>query len=491
MSARLTVTALALALAFAACSTRTPPLAPVSPPEPEQVGELLQPYVLVVTGPKPCAPGQTDLWSVVHADADYASKRLDLHAPAPNGQLGENGVVLENPSAAELNAALEGLAKTGKLVPGLVFVYSGHGVRQGSDKDGRSMLCLRDGAFDAQGVARALGKTPEKQLPWLAMVLNACESAYIDISPLSRPTAVLAASPGVISVHAFPDANRRAGSCRPALATKPVAVQATPFVRATVDSLADPSSPDHDRNEDGIVTMHELFHILADAAAKDWHGCSLSRPEPRFQLQARSEVPIRYHREAVDTRRRVEAIVRTLRAQHRSPGLDALLTALRAQLDLPTRRVLPEVRWDFVISASDDVAMRIPPIETATGGDQCWGHLPYLALAPRELSLDERLLLGRFSIFSSFYWIKRWNGTVDVTQLGEQALGDPSPVRTFSLGEAVASIPPRIQMVSDRMFLAKTAIPQAEDCQRTILQDVLAHRHFRVCAEEEGQCFVH
>lgn len=474
------------AFALGACSGATPSSAVRVPPV--KASELVQPYVLVVTGPTPCAEGQTDLGTIVHADSDYAITALAL---PPAGKLGATGAVLENPSATELTAALKQLARAGSLAPGLVFVYSGHGMRRGSEKDGQSMLCLRNGPAAVLDVPAALDAVPEAQVPFVAMVLNACESAYVDISSLSRPTAVLAASKRSISVHAFSNANRRSGTCAPQVTARPVAVQATPFVRATIDALAKPSNPKHDRNEDGIVTMHELLHVLTDSAANDWFSCSLKRPEPKFQLQAQSEVPIRYHADATDTRRRIESIMAHLSREPRSAGLDALLLALRAQLDLPTRRVPPQIRWDFLITDFDAAAMRVPSIETATSDDVCWSRPPYLALAPAVLTADEQRALGQFSIFSRFYEIQRQGQTVDVTSLMEKALGAPTPLRTLSLSEAIAGIPPRIDKVDGTMFRALTAIPKPSDCRRTALYDILIDRHFRVCSEEEGQCFVH
>jgi hypothetical protein len=474
------------ALALFACSQATQSSAVNVLPVPRT--ELVQPYVLVVTGPTPCAEGQADLGTLVHADAEYAASALGL---PPAGRLGATGAVLENPSGTELTDALNLLANAGSLAPGLVFVYSGHGIRRGGDQDGQSMLCLRDGALAAREVLAALNAVPRAQLPFTAMVLNACESAYVDISSLSMPTAVLAASKRSISVHAFSAANRPAGSCAPGATAEPAVVQATAFVRATVNALAKPSSPTHDRNEDGIVTMHELLHVLADSAAKDWFGCSLKRPEPKFQLQARSEVPIRYHADAKDTRRRIESIAERLSGEPHSPGLDALLVALRAQLDLPSRRILPEIRWDFVITDFVDAAMRVPPIEAATSDDRCWSRPPYLALAPAALPVDEQRAVGQFSIFSRFYEIERQGQTVDVTSLAEKALGDPAPLKTLSLSQAVAGIPPRMDKVDGTMFRAMTAIPNPADCQHSALYDILRDRHFRVCSEGEGQCFVH
>jgi hypothetical protein len=454
-------------------------------------GALLQPYVLVVTGAATCENGRANIGGVLTADANYAAKYLAIEVHGPGlKSLGKSGMVLRNPSFDELKGTLHSLAERGSLAAGLVLVYSGHGFREGAGKKVRSMLCLRGGEHPARALIDAVSDVPLPKLPWYAMVLNACESAYVDLASLSRPTAVLAASPHVMSVHAFPDPKRPAGSCRADLSGRPVEVQATPLVRATTDALARPWEPQHDRNEDGIVTAHELFHVLIDAAAEGWPRCSDDQPKPRFQLQARSEIPVRFHIRAHDTRQNIEGIVEKLERGPESDARRALVRALRAQLDLATRRILPEAHWDFLITDSKEVAMRVSSIDVASVGNrECWGHPLHLALAPSDLNRKEQQAIGRFSMFSAFYELKQQGRSVDVIYLYEKEIGDQSPLRASSMTHAISEIPSRIDRVDNDYFRAVTAIPEPAECQGTILHPILQKRVFQVCTEEEGQCF--
>lgn len=456
-------------------------------------GPLTQPYVLVVTAPKPCSNGQADISGVVDEDAKYSVEKLSAHLRAPgSGDLGATGTVLSHPSAQEIKEAVEELAKAGKLVAGLVLLFTGHGFREVGDGVERSMLCLRDGPDPARDLVGLGEGVPLDAFPWLAMILNACESAYVDLAVSPRPTAVLSASPREISVHAFPNPKRPAGSCRPPSDGGPRSAQPTPLVVATVNALAEPADPNHDRNEDGIVTIHELFHVLTDAAARGWHGCSGSEPDPKFQLQARSEIPVRFHDRAVDTRRDIAAIVDILLAEPPSAGRDALVAAIRAQLDLATKRVLPEIRWDFVISSSVDIAARVPTLAAAGAAEQpCWGHPLQLAMLPATLPLEAQRALGRFAIFSSFYEFQVDGTNVDIVALYEQTSGKKSALRALSMREALSGIPARIDAVDSRTYRATTAVPNAEQCRHSPLQPALQNRDFRVCPEEEGQCFAH
>jgi hypothetical protein len=403
---------------------------------------------------------------------------------------------LPSPTAHEFNTTFDMLATNGLLSAGLVLLYSGHGVKatpkEKPELGDRSYLCLDDGEFDIANAVKWIEAYSVDAVPWLAMVLNACESSYVDVSSTSRPVGVLAASSSPMIVHAFPDRSNHAGSCRPKLSLEPQNVEPTPFVRATTDALRFPYESKHDRNEDGIVTLHELFHVLNDAAASSWRDCDTGRPEPKLQLQARSEIPIRFHDEAVDTRRQIEGIVGKLKGRPSSPIRDDLLRALDGQLALATRRRLPETQWDFVISDEIEVGMRIPNFEQreVSPPTSCWGHPVHLAWAPSFLDTEEQLALARFSIFSSFYEIRSHGPSLDLILPYEVKLSrTKTTLQTVTIASALAAIPPRIHSLSAHSFRALSQVPNPKDCLGTPLQKILTQRHFEVCVEEEGQCF--
>jgi hypothetical protein len=480
---------LAIALSAVSCGGRPAPISRVAPNLREAAGPLVQPYVLVVTGPKPCPEG-VDLTGVVQADADYVTRHLRLPQITAAAEPGPAGQVLISPSSVELEGMLAKLRDSGRLARGLVFLFTGHGVAHGPKGQERSALCLSDGAYDAARVPSTVQRGKRSQSPWLAMILNACSSAYVDISAARFPTAVLAASPSPFSVHPFSMPNRPAGSCRAPQGAGPVEIRATPFVVATTNVLAEPSSRNYDRNEDGIVTVHELFHVILDATSSDAYACVAEPPDPKFQLQARGEVPVRFHRSARDVRAGIQAILDKLtELEPPSQGRDALLKALRSQLDLEHLDSLPEIRWNFVVTESDTVRMFVSTLERAGPSDQpCWGHPTALALAPSSLTIEEQRVLGRFSMFTRFFEFSPKGDSVDVIDLLERAVGRETRIGTYSPKQALVEVPSRIQLVGTT-YRALSEVPQAGRCERTELYGALANRAFFVCPEQEGQCF--
>jgi hypothetical protein len=466
---------------------------------------IVQPYVLLVTGPKTCLDVNGDIRAVVDADARYATEGLGMTMNASAEEairsFGRDsraigGMYLPSPTAHEFKTALDTLATNGMLKAGLVLLYSGHGVKatpkEKPELGNRSYLCLDDGEFDVGNVVRWIETYSIDAVPWLGMVLNACESSYVDVSSALRPVGVLAASSNPMIVHAFPGRTGHAGSCQPKLPLEPQNVEATPFVRATTDALRLPQDPKHDRNGDGIVTLHELFHALSDAADSSWRDCDVGRPEPKLQLQARSEIPIRFHDKAVDTRRQIEDIVSKLEGTPSSPIRNDLLRALHGQLELATKHRLPETQWDFVISDEIEVGMRIPNFEQqeVSPPTSCWGHPVHLAWAPSFLETEEQLALARFAIFSSFYEIKAHGPSLDLILPYEVKLSRTKmTLQTVTVASALAAIPPRIHSLSSNSFRALSQVPEPKDCLGTTLHKILSQKHFEVCVEEEGQCF--
>src|SRR4051794_28407485 len=74
-------------------------------------GVLVQPYVLVVTGPTACSKDQGDIHAVVGADARYAAVRLEHPVSSKAAPRVEpTGTILENPTSTELQAVMLDLA---------------------------------------------------------------------------------------------------------------------------------------------------------------------------------------------------------------------------------------------------------------------------------------------------------------------------------------------------------------------------------------------
>jgi hypothetical protein len=497
-------------LASLACGAANQNPAPRVAADVPRVDASEQPFVLLVTASTPCfstatgghAPitgGATSetIRAFVEKDSELAVRQLRLAAYSALPAAGDGtmaGAHLADPTGAQLELAMKDLARSGRLQSGLVLLYSGHGVKLPTAQGDRSHLCLDvNQPLALASVIDWVGTQQRQDVPWLSLILNACESAHVDLRAVSLPVGILAASQQPMTVHGLP-AVLDAGSCERRLVAR-AELQATPFMRATVRALLEPEHREHDRNGDGIVTLHELFHIFSDAAQQDWTRCDLNRPEPTLQLQSRSDIPVRYHVRASDTHAKIRDILAKLDAG--SATIDGDLSrALEAQLYLPQRRVLPEMEWDFVLADEEQhfsVASSIPTLNTNTSRpvSSCWSYPSRVALARHHrLSPDELKTLATYSIFSTFYVLERYGSGFDISSPREDVMSrTPRTLHSSTARQSLAAVPLRIEQISATDYRFTMQVPPASDCVASSLHPVLTRMRFKICAEDEGQCF--
>jgi hypothetical protein len=449
-----------------------------------------QPFTLTVGAWATCAPGSHDVRRVVEADV------AEMRRVAGAGQDS-----LANPTETELKRRLAELAGRGALRQGLVVVYSGHGVATHPTaldpppdapasppgpppRDGTSHLCLTptqslpSGWLKVEILLEWLDAL-RPALPWAVLVLNACESAFVDVSRTALPVSVISASPYPVTVH-FGQGNAAASE----------------LVRATTEAIAQPAA--HDRNRDGVLDDSELLAAIRSLVA-GWRPLlgSPGRPWAKLRRQAPAALPVRRHQQFPVPE---PALVATIEKLRRS-GTEAeeLVSAIEAQLALAQGgTTLPALDWDFVMEEGGPARKPDGPAGSAGGpaGQRA------AALAARSdlralpgggaLAAEEVERLAGFMTFADIYAVSHEDPWTEILRLGDRRL--MSTTRARSLG---AALPARMAVQARWqngywLVRATRAVVRRGDraCWSDGLCTKVAETTFALCREEEGQCFM-
>jgi hypothetical protein len=471
------------------------------PPRSRPAAEAFrQPYMLFVASSRSCEGDHaSDISDFVRADSAYAEPAADK--------------VLKEPTPETLESEIAALARAGEFRHGLLVIYTGHGVRrvpQGASTaadmtarlGGRSHLCLskqaasfeppRTGAQAAPpGKPLEVGEVlewldavyeeDESSLPWATVIINACESSFVDVSRTVLPLAVISASPSPVTIHRHV---RKDGT--------------TPFVKGLIDALTDLDR--HDANADGILVGRELLSAIRAEVFEVYGATQEGRPDPRLQQNVSTQLPLRFHLNQVarEQRAKILGIQRKLKDPE-------LVEALDRQLELGTEPRLPHftrdlvttdvAAWQRCVSPAVSCALGAVGLSqspAAVGGAErgpCLAPRPDLLSIP-ELQDDEIATLAKYAIFAEVYEIRvegeRW---ADVRRLRDDRL-----MATVRGEQAVAAVPRRLSQVRGgkgwTMFRALGGLTGAQACPQMIAPDALKKREPMVCAEQEGQCFV-
>jgi len=385
--------------------------------------------------------------------------------------------------ATELESALHQLASAGKLRNGLVLYYTGHAqLRQvfsnpvkaspAGSAEPQTHLCLDDW-LPVSNLIGWLGRE-QAALPWAVLILDACESAFVDLSTVSFPISVLAASPEPVAVY-----NATSGS------------RVGFFARTVAAVLSNPAA--HDPNGDGVVTDRELLAALLAASSARAFEDPL-RARPRLQRQAPSSLPIRFYAETSGARKQLARLREQVGSSHDSTRV-ALAGLLEDQLRLGASGRLPKLRWDLVVTTEPMATMRCPGEAPQEPPWSCVPGRPDLRrLAPAFAGWASEI--ARLSTAIDVYEIRAVQGQLrwyDIVRLRD------GRIMATTTHSPIAVVPARKSVVERTLdgneWLVRstdTIEPSAIDCRgRTPDQcEALSRkRRFMVCEEEEGQCF--
>lgn len=333
------------------------------------------PSVVVVTSSASCprsAPGPLE--SFVSEDAEHLRSAF-----------GPKVEVLPDPSPSALRGALEGRTRP------VVLFYSGPG--RSSARGTGSELCLSGGRTIAL-VDLALAIPTSAR--WAVLIINACQSADVDVSHIELPISVISASPELVA--------ERFGAARRGSFADTVA--------SVIRLHADP-------NHDGILSDQELFTEVAKKLDGDLTVAETPRaPIVKLRRQAGSHLPIVL----------LGAPRHDVVASRLSEGLDRELAdemAVVARLAEGRSWELPSFRDRYVAMAPDLAALgpRLPPGTRVFGGDRAAAEL----IVGRALGLDvfaigrgdedhvQRVLLpDRAPVFFSVSESGSWRAAVEL-----------------------------------------------------------------------------
>jgi len=287
---------LATLCATLACQRTSPRSASGVPPggAPSAVSAHLQratqpirPTVVVVTSAVSCDGGiEVPIAEQVADDAVLLRTVLEPYVDE------QHFVRVDSGSADAIQAAITNADPN----QGLWLFYSGHGhvtegeagVEGGSPLGvgARSLLCLptKDASDYASDVAplpveQVLEWVEQRAFPWATVVLNACESAHVDVSGFEHPISVISASPEEVEALATPaqtvvDGAPNASQLIEALGA---AVQAG----AAVDSNCDGWISDRELLEHAIARLAGIIPLTE-------HGYLM----PRLKRQASTPLPL-------------------------------------------------------------------------------------------------------------------------------------------------------------------------------------------------------
>lgn len=434
-----------------------------------------QPFTLAVGAWAPCATGSPEIRPVVEADVAAIQRAA-----------GDDQDALANPTEDELRRRLTQLSARGALRQGLVIVYSGHGVAthpipdsppdvpaqhpSPPARDGTSHLCLSSGWLKVETLLKELD-TLHPAPPWAVLVLNACESAFVDVKSSTLPVSVISASAYPVAVHS------RESTSAP-----------SELVRATAQVIAQPAP--HDLNRDGVVDDSELLMAIRRLVA-GWRPLlgNPGRPWPKLRRQASAALPVRRQQGSPVPEPALAAAIAKLRRS--GPAANELVGALDAQLALGRGETrLPALAWDFVIAEN-------PRQSAGTKGDPLAAalatRLDLRALPEGDaLTVDEVGRLAAFMTFANIYAVRDEPPWTEIVRLSDRRVMSTTRARSLS-----ATLPARMAVQGwwqsgYWLVRATGAVLHQDDraCWSGGLCREVAETVFALCREEEGQCFM-
>jgi hypothetical protein len=435
-----------------------------------------QPFTLAVGAWAPCATDSSDIRPLAEADV-AAIQRAAGHVDQDS---------LTNPTEAELRGRLTLLSARGALRHGLVVVYSGHGAATHPTsldsppdataqpplppRDGTSYLCLPSGWLKVETLLEQMDSLRPAP-PWVVLVLNACESAFVDVSRSALPVSVISASAYPVAVH-----------------SRENATSASELVRATAQVIAQPAA--HDSNHDGLVDDSELLMAIRGLIAS-WRPLlgNPGRPWPKLRRQASAALPVRRHQQSPIPEAALAVTIEKLRQS--GPAANELVGALDAQLALGRGETrLPSLAWDFVV-AEGSQRSRDTKADSLAGALATRSDLRALpegvALTPAEMKR-----LGAFMNFANIYVVREEAPWTEIVRLADGHVMATTRARSLS-----AALPARMALAarwqSGYWLVRATGAVVGRGnraCWSGELCRELAEMVFALCREEEGQCFM-
>jgi hypothetical protein len=274
---------------------------------------------VVVASSARCGAGQLDITDVVKKDAERLKSLLRAEVV-----LGDTVDAYGLPSGAAIQRALA----TSTEDRGLLVVYSGHGQleRAGSNICVYSDDLQRGALLPATSLLRlpVSTDTASPSAPWALLILNSCESAFVDLRGAVRPTAVISTAHEEVSASLQSHAIGEKGTV---LAEMLAAVLSGDDERTEED----PRAGGPDANCDGILTDFEIFGRLASALARVYPDTGSNPPVLNLRRGSRTHIPLPLDGEPLASKSCSRATVRQGIVQFIS-GLQAVTDEAAAEL---------------------------------------------------------------------------------------------------------------------------------------------------------------
>ncbi len=341
-----------------------------------------------------------------------------------------------------------------------LLLYSGHARSVIPDEQQTQRithLCLPEGMVPAQRLIEQLDLAGST----VVIVLNACDSAYVDISKISIPISVISSSPGKVGV--------RSGFSED--------IQA-----ALIENI--------DLNHDGIATDYELFTSIRDRM-KQRHSSTQHPAVPKIRRQASSHIPLPVRAPCDLKCRRVkqnmQVFINNLQPEEKARQLQC---AMERQLELSTGvkvAELPRVERDyFIVSAKNDLIRK----KVSDAAARVLDPFP---------SQDRKAVeaVARFIMFAEIYHIEASSAWIRVIRLRDQHLMATRMVPEEGVVDAsvLSAIPKRIDLKSHPGMMDHyiVRITHRVPTQPVQIEDKVFHPDKAVpipCIQAEGQCFV-
>ena len=324
---------------------------------------------------------------------------------------------------ASVKQALKEMGGGSRLV-----IYAGHAR---VDAGGRSVVCLADGEVPIEELVRHAtsgGNTPEA----ITFVVNACQSAAVNLAGIDVPVSVISASPYDVETDSA-------------------------FAESTVQALTDSRA---DVNCDGRISDQELFDAIVEAPVLV-RARSFRPAVPKIRRQAGGELPLPLKPRPSDACRERKAVADLVRSRPLPP---ALSLQLQDPFNAKVLRADSYVNY-YVVDDKDG---------TAAANFIKW--LPP-ELSKLNISVPEAALIARHLTSANVYKFQLTNGWLRIIRLRDGRL---LATRRMVEDEVQQALPSRLKETEARGYRRR---------QLGRVSSLGPGWCAVPCSEEDGQCF--